>query len=114
MFNVGLIVEWPFFSWVHLLLLLVVMYLINYLHYYMFLLFFLRVINAGKSMLNEDQACCERLFVKKISGKQRHSVMLEENGVRTGLPATLVVLRVGTSRTARLRITYRAMHPLFV
>ncbi|XP_023659906.2 protein phosphatase 1H [Paramormyrops kingsleyae] len=44
------------------------------------------VINAGKSMLNEDQACCERLFVKKISGKQRHSVMLEENGDGTGIP----------------------------
>uniref|UniRef100_A0A8C5DPD9 Protein phosphatase 1H-like n=1 Tax=Gouania willdenowi TaxID=441366 RepID=A0A8C5DPD9_GOUWI len=29
------------------------------------------VINAGKSMLNEDQASCEKLFVKKPSGKHR-------------------------------------------
>ncbi|XP_029103638.1 protein phosphatase 1H isoform X3 [Scleropages formosus] len=43
------------------------------------------VINAGKSMLNEDQACCERLFVKKSSGKQRNSVLLEDHGVRIGL-----------------------------
>uniref|UniRef100_A0A8D3CT95 Protein phosphatase, Mg2+/Mn2+ dependent, 1J n=1 Tax=Scophthalmus maximus TaxID=52904 RepID=A0A8D3CT95_SCOMX len=31
------------------------------------------VINAGKSMLNEDQASCEKLFVKKPSGKHRNS-----------------------------------------
>lgn len=31
-------------------------------------LFFLRVINAGKSTHNEDQASCEVLFVKKKAG----------------------------------------------
>lgn len=40
-----------------------------------------RVINAGKSMLNEDQASCEKLFVKKPSGKQRNSTLLEDNRV---------------------------------
>uniref|UniRef100_G3NP76 Protein phosphatase, Mg2+/Mn2+ dependent, 1J n=1 Tax=Gasterosteus aculeatus aculeatus TaxID=481459 RepID=G3NP76_GASAC len=39
------------------------------------------VINAGKSMLNEDQASCEKVFVKKPSGKHRNSSMLEDNGV---------------------------------
>uniref|UniRef100_A0AAQ5YRV0 PPM-type phosphatase domain-containing protein n=1 Tax=Amphiprion ocellaris TaxID=80972 RepID=A0AAQ5YRV0_AMPOC len=29
------------------------------------------VINAGKSMLNEDQASCEKVFVRKPSGKHR-------------------------------------------
>lgn len=40
-----------------------------------------RVINAGKSVLNEDQASCEKVFVKKPSGKHRNSSMLEDNGV---------------------------------
>lgn len=40
-----------------------------------------RVINAGKSMLNEDQASCEKLFVKKPSGKHRNSTLLEDNRV---------------------------------
>uniref|UniRef100_A0A665T5D9 Protein phosphatase 1H-like n=1 Tax=Echeneis naucrates TaxID=173247 RepID=A0A665T5D9_ECHNA len=44
------------------------------------------VINAGKSMLNEDQASCEKLFVKKPSGKQRNSTLLEDNGDGTGIP----------------------------
>uniref|UniRef100_A0A8C5DKS3 Protein phosphatase 1H-like n=1 Tax=Gouania willdenowi TaxID=441366 RepID=A0A8C5DKS3_GOUWI len=47
------------------------------------------VINAGKSMLNEDQASCEKLFVKKPSGKHRNSTLLEDNGVSrdgTGIP----------------------------
>ncbi len=43
--------------------------------------FSVRVINAGKSMLNEDQASCEKLFVKKPSGKHRNSTLLEDNGV---------------------------------
>lgn len=43
-------------------------------------LFSNRVINAGKSMLNEDQASCEKLFVKKPSGKHRNSTLLEDNG----------------------------------
>lgn len=42
----------------------------------------IRVINAGKSMLNEDQASCEKLFVKKPSGKQKNSTVVEDNGVR--------------------------------
>lgn len=42
-----------------------------------------RVINAGKSMLNEDQASCEKLFVKKLSGKHKNNATLQEdNGVR--------------------------------
>lgn len=45
--------------------------------------FSIRVINAGKSMLNEDQASCEKLFVKKPTGKNRNStLLLEDNGVR--------------------------------
>ncbi|XP_020485030.1 protein phosphatase 1H [Labrus bergylta] len=44
------------------------------------------VINAGKSMLNEDQASCEKLFVKKPSGKHKNSTMLEDNGDGTGIP----------------------------
>uniref|UniRef100_A0AAY4D234 PPM-type phosphatase domain-containing protein n=1 Tax=Denticeps clupeoides TaxID=299321 RepID=A0AAY4D234_9TELE len=40
------------------------------------------VINAGKSMLNEDQASCELLYVKKTTGKQRTSVLLDDSGVR--------------------------------
>ncbi|KAF3856635.1 hypothetical protein F7725_017358 [Dissostichus mawsoni] len=44
------------------------------------------VINAGKSMLNEDQGCCEKLFVKKPSGKKRNSPLLEDNGDGTGIP----------------------------
>ncbi|XP_062327932.1 protein phosphatase 1H [Osmerus eperlanus] len=44
------------------------------------------VINAGKSMLNEDQACCEKLLIRKTSGKQRNSTMLEDNGDGTGIP----------------------------
>ncbi|XP_068450963.1 protein phosphatase 1H [Clinocottus analis] len=44
------------------------------------------VINAGKSMLNEDQASCEKVFVKKPSGKHRNSSMLEDNGDGTGIP----------------------------
>ncbi len=44
----------------------------------------IRVINAGKSMLNEDQASCEKLFVKKPSGKNRNSTLLEDNGVSEG------------------------------
>ncbi|KAG7272363.1 LOW QUALITY PROTEIN: hypothetical protein CRUP_017324 [Coryphaenoides rupestris] len=42
-------------------------------------------------MLNEDQACCEKLYVKKPTGKHRNSTPLQEdNGVRapdtTGIP----------------------------
>uniref|UniRef100_A0A4W4HTQ7 PPM-type phosphatase domain-containing protein n=1 Tax=Electrophorus electricus TaxID=8005 RepID=A0A4W4HTQ7_ELEEL len=45
------------------------------------------VINAGKSMLNEDQASCDVLYVKKPSGKQqRASVQLEDSGDNKGLP----------------------------
>ncbi|KAL7833009.1 hypothetical protein SRHO_G00300270 [Serrasalmus rhombeus] len=45
------------------------------------------VINAGKSMLNEDQASCEVLYVKKLSGKQqRASMLLEDTGDPTGIP----------------------------
>uniref|UniRef100_A0A3P8WCB1 Protein phosphatase, Mg2+/Mn2+ dependent, 1J n=1 Tax=Cynoglossus semilaevis TaxID=244447 RepID=A0A3P8WCB1_CYNSE len=44
------------------------------------------VINAGKSMLNEDQASCEKLFVKKPSGKQKNSTVVEDNGDGTGIP----------------------------
>lgn len=40
-----------------------------------------RVINAGKSMLNEDQASCEKLFVKKPSSKHRNSTLQEDSGV---------------------------------
>lgn len=36
-------------------------------------------------MLNEDQASCELLFVKKPSGKQRNSTLLDDTaGVRVG------------------------------
>uniref|UniRef100_A0A669BGG1 Protein phosphatase, Mg2+/Mn2+ dependent, 1J n=1 Tax=Oreochromis niloticus TaxID=8128 RepID=A0A669BGG1_ORENI len=42
-------------------------------------------INAGKSMLNEDQASCEKVFVKKPSGKHRNSTLLDQNGVRIPL-----------------------------
>uniref|UniRef100_A0A8B9H3W7 Protein phosphatase, Mg2+/Mn2+ dependent 1H n=1 Tax=Astyanax mexicanus TaxID=7994 RepID=A0A8B9H3W7_ASTMX len=34
------------------------------------------VINAGKSMLNEDQASCEVLYTKKLSGKQQRITSL--------------------------------------
>ncbi|XP_056434341.1 protein phosphatase 1H [Gadus chalcogrammus] len=44
------------------------------------------VINAGKSMLNEDQASCEKLFVKKPSGKHRSSPLQEDTGDATGIP----------------------------
>uniref|UniRef100_A0AAY4D1P6 PPM-type phosphatase domain-containing protein n=1 Tax=Denticeps clupeoides TaxID=299321 RepID=A0AAY4D1P6_9TELE len=44
------------------------------------------VINAGKSMLNEDQASCELLYVKKTTGKQRTSVLLDDSGDNTGIP----------------------------
>uniref|UniRef100_A0AAX7SGK9 PPM-type phosphatase domain-containing protein n=1 Tax=Astatotilapia calliptera TaxID=8154 RepID=A0AAX7SGK9_ASTCA len=44
------------------------------------------VINAGKSMLNEDQASCEKVFVKKPSGKHRNSTLLDQNGDGTGIP----------------------------
>ncbi|KAG9352843.1 hypothetical protein JZ751_017419 [Albula glossodonta] len=37
-------------------------------------------------MLNEDQASCELLFVRKISGKQRNSTLLDDNGDGTGIP----------------------------
>lgn len=42
-----------------------------------------RTINAGKSILNEDQASCELLYVNKLSDKkQRNSTLLDDNGVR--------------------------------
>ncbi|XP_056126593.1 protein phosphatase 1H [Rhinichthys klamathensis goyatoka] len=45
------------------------------------------VINAGKSMLNEDQASCELMYVKKMSSKhQRSSMLLEEGGDTSGIP----------------------------
>lgn len=46
------------------------------------------VINAGKSMLNEDQASCELLYVRKITGKQHHrtSMLLDDSGDTSGLP----------------------------
>ncbi|XP_051562680.1 protein phosphatase 1H-like [Myxocyprinus asiaticus] len=45
------------------------------------------VINAGKSMLNEDQASCELLYVRKISSKQQRCSMLQEDtGDTTGIP----------------------------
>ncbi|KAA0712700.1 Protein phosphatase 1H [Triplophysa tibetana] len=45
------------------------------------------VINAGKSMLNEDQASFELLYVKKLSSKQqRCSMVLEDSGDTTGIP----------------------------
>uniref|UniRef100_A0A673JIF2 Protein phosphatase 1H-like n=1 Tax=Sinocyclocheilus rhinocerous TaxID=307959 RepID=A0A673JIF2_9TELE len=45
------------------------------------------VINAGKSMLNEDQASCELLYIRKMSSKQqRCSMLLEDSGDTTGIP----------------------------
>ncbi|XP_050968806.1 protein phosphatase 1H [Labeo rohita] len=45
------------------------------------------VINAGKSMLNEDQASCELLYIRKLSSKQqRSSMLLEDSGDTTGIP----------------------------
>ncbi|CAL8340560.1 unnamed protein product [Merluccius merluccius] len=44
------------------------------------------VINAGKSMLNEDQASCEKLYVKKPTGKHRNSSLQEDTGDTTGIP----------------------------
>lgn len=32
-------------------------------------------------MLNEDQASCEKLFVRKPSGKHRNSTLVDDNGV---------------------------------
>ncbi|XP_062852674.1 protein phosphatase 1H [Trichomycterus rosablanca] len=44
------------------------------------------VINAGKSMLNEDQASCDVLYVKKFSSKQQRAcMMLEDSGDTTGI-----------------------------
>uniref|UniRef100_A0A3B5MJV9 PPM-type phosphatase domain-containing protein n=1 Tax=Xiphophorus couchianus TaxID=32473 RepID=A0A3B5MJV9_9TELE len=43
-------------------------------------------INAGKSMLNEDQASCEKLFVRKPSSKHRNSTLVDDNGDNTGIP----------------------------
>lgn len=51
-----------------------------------------RVINAGKSMLNEDQASCEKLFVKKPNSKHRNSTLLEDNRVSEWKP-TIAVAR---------------------
>uniref|UniRef100_A0A672QXW5 Protein phosphatase 1H-like n=1 Tax=Sinocyclocheilus grahami TaxID=75366 RepID=A0A672QXW5_SINGR len=45
------------------------------------------VINAGKSMLNEDQASCELLYIRKMSSKQQRCSMLQEDsGDTTGIP----------------------------
>ncbi|KAJ3602210.1 hypothetical protein NHX12_029969, partial [Muraenolepis orangiensis] len=44
------------------------------------------VINAGKSMLNEDQASCEKLYVKKPTGKHRNSTLHQDPGDTTGIP----------------------------
>lgn len=44
------------------------------------------VINAGKSMLNEDQASCDLLYIRKMSSKQQRSSMLEDSGDTTGIP----------------------------
>ncbi len=42
-----------------------------------------RVINAGKSMLNEDQASYDLLYIRKMSSKQqRSSVSPDDSGVR--------------------------------
>lgn len=35
-------------------------------------------------MLNEDQASCEKLFVKKPSSKHRNATLQEDNGVSRG------------------------------
>ncbi|XP_005816152.1 protein phosphatase 1H-like [Xiphophorus maculatus] len=43
-------------------------------------------INAGKSMLNEDQASCEKLFVRKPSSKHRNSTLVDDSGDNTGIP----------------------------
>ncbi|KAM4583318.1 protein phosphatase 1H [Fundulus diaphanus] len=43
-------------------------------------------INAGKSMLNEDQASCEKLFVRKPNSKHRNSTLVDDNGDNTGIP----------------------------
>ncbi len=40
-----------------------------------------RVINAGKSMLNEDQASCDLLYIRKMSSKQQRSVSPDDSGV---------------------------------
>ncbi|CDQ83123.1 unnamed protein product [Oncorhynchus mykiss] len=41
-------------------------------------------INAGKSMLNEDQASCELLYMN--DKKQSNSTLLDDNGDGTGIP----------------------------
>lgn len=41
-------------------------------------------------MLNEDQASCEKLFVRKPSGKHRNSTVLEDNGVSEGKTECLI------------------------
>ncbi|XP_067316424.1 protein phosphatase 1H [Pseudorasbora parva] len=45
------------------------------------------VINAGKSMLNEDQASCELMYIRKLNSKQqRCSMLLEDGGDTSGIP----------------------------
>lgn len=44
------------------------------------------VINAGKSMLNEDQASCDLLYIRKMSSKQQRSVSPDDSGDTTGIP----------------------------
>ncbi|CAB1353360.1 unnamed protein product [Coregonus sp. 'balchen'] len=43
-----------------------------------------QTINAGKSMLNEDQASCELLYVKKLSDKK--TAQLHTAGRQWGIP----------------------------
>lgn len=48
--------------------------------------FFLRVINAGKSTHNEDQASCEVLFVKKKAGGSNSTPNKNSTKRRSSLP----------------------------
>lgn len=48
--------------------------------------FFLRVINAGKSTHNEDQASCEVLFVKKKTGAANSTPNKNSTKRRSSLP----------------------------
>ncbi|MCJ8729481.1 hypothetical protein PDJAM_G00106670 [Pangasius djambal] len=71
------------------------------------------VINAGKSMLNEDQASCDVLYVKKLTSKQqRASVLLEDSGDTTGIPMHFWGVFDGHAGTGAALMASKLLHRL--
>ncbi|XP_015197822.2 protein phosphatase 1H isoform X2 [Lepisosteus oculatus] len=68
------------------------------------------VVNAGKSLLNEDQACCEVLFLRRSNVKQPSSSSVEEEAQQQGIPLHFWALYDGHAGSGAAIMASKFLH----